>query len=49
MFVSSPMTWDLCDGAGHRVNRGIYLYRATVSCDGETTSSKGRRLAVTGQ
>lgn len=49
MFVSSPMTWDLCDGAGHRVNRGIYVYRATVSCDGETTSSKGRRLAVTGQ
>ncbi len=50
MFVSSPVTWNLCDGAGHRVPRGIYVYRATVSTpDGTTESSMSKRIAVTGE
>lgn len=48
MFTSSPVTWDLCDQGGHRVTRGIYLYRATVTCEGQTTEAPVRRLAVTG-
>ncbi len=49
MFQSQPITWDLTDYGGHRVGRGIYLYRATVSDDnsGEKTSTASRRLAVT--
>lgn len=49
MFESMPVTWDLCDFGGHRVNRGIYLYRATVSdaTSGEKTATEARRLAVT--
>lgn len=46
MFVSSPVTWDLTDSAGRRVNRGIYLYRASVSTDGEQTATAAKRLAV---
>lgn len=49
MFQSQPITWDLTDYGGHRVGRGIYLYRATVSDDysGEKTATASRRLAVT--
>lgn len=49
MFLSQPITWDLTDYGGHRVGRGIYLYRATVSDDnsGEKTATASRRLAVT--
>lgn len=47
MFLSSPVTWDLTDGTGRRVNRGIYIYRATVTADGETYESASRKIAVT--
>ena len=49
MFTSAPLTWNLTDGAGRRVSRGIYLYRAEVSTDGEHTSTASKRIAVTGQ
>lgn len=46
--VAEPITWDLTTGAGSRVSSGIYLYRATLSMpDGETYSSRSRKLAVT--
>lgn len=50
MFTSMPLTWDLLDGGGRRVPRGIYLYRATISDEdsGEKTSTASRKLAVTG-
>ena len=48
MGTSAPITWDLCNQAGHRVARGIYLYRATITCNGQTSQSVVRRLAVTG-
>lgn len=41
--------WNLCDTAGIRVPRGIYLYRATVTSPEGTYSSKTRKLAVTAQ
>ncbi len=47
MYTSSPVTWDLTDGTGRRVPRGIYLYRATVTSDGETFSTASRKIAVT--
>lgn len=51
MFESVPLVWDLTNGAGHRVGRGIYLYRATVSDEtsGEKTATATRKLAVAAQ
>lgn len=46
MFLSVPVTWDLTDGAGRRVRRGIYLYRATISDNGTTFETATRKLAV---
>lgn len=49
MYLSSPVTWNLLDRAGHRVNRGIYLYRASIK-DGDTVSNtQTKRIAVTGR
>lgn len=47
MFVSSPVTWDLCDRTGSRVRRGIYVYRAVVTADGEAFETASRKIAVT--
>ncbi|MDE6489659.1 MAG: type IX secretion system sortase PorU [Muribaculaceae bacterium] len=47
MFTSSPLTWDLTDGAGRRVQRGIYVYRAEISTAGGDFSTGSRKLAVT--
>lgn len=44
--VSTPVTWDLTDSAGRRVQRGIYLYRAAISADGDTYETASRRIAV---
>lgn len=49
MDVSAPVTWNLCDQAGRRVQRGIYLYRASITADGEKYQSASRRIAVTAQ
>ncbi|MDE6326294.1 MAG: type IX secretion system sortase PorU, partial [Duncaniella sp.] len=49
MFLSSPIHWDLCNSAGHRVPRGIYIYRVTVSSGSGENSSISKRIAVTGQ
>ena len=49
MFTSSPVTWDLTDMAGRRVQRGIYLYRATITVDGQTHDTGSRRIAVAAQ
>lgn len=45
--VSAPVTWNLCDSAGRRVARGIYLYRASITEDGLTYQSATQRIAVT--
>ena len=47
--TSFPITWDLTDMGGHRVPRGIYVYRASVSTDGEREATKSRKIAVTAQ
>ncbi|MDE6317872.1 MAG: hypothetical protein K2L73_05690, partial [Muribaculaceae bacterium] len=48
MYLTSPVTWNLHDNAGHRVTRGIYLYRASIR-EGDTVSGTAtRRIAVTG-
>ncbi len=39
--------WNLCDKAGRRVPRGIYLYRATAETSEGRYSSKTNKLAVT--
>lgn len=51
LFTSVPVVWNLTDQAGRRVNRGIYLYRATISDDnsGGKTATASRKLAVTAQ
>lgn len=47
MFTTTPVSWDLRDSSGRRVERGIYIYRATITVDGETHSTAARKLAVT--
>lgn len=47
MFTSVPVKWDLTGPAGNRVNRGIYLYKASITTDGEQHSTATRRIAVT--
>ncbi len=53
--IASGMTgelqtrWNLCDAAGRRVPRGIYLYRATVETPEGMYSSQSKKLAVTAQ
>ena len=49
MFLTMPVTWDLTDGSGCRVGRGIYLYRATITSDGNSFETASRRIAVTAQ
>ena len=49
MFLTTPVTWDLTDYSGRRVPRGIYLYTATISCDGNAHQTATRRIAVTAQ
>ena len=49
MYTSTPVTWDLTDGSGRRVPRGIYVYRATISTDGVKEATKSKKLAVTGE
>lgn len=46
MFLTVPVTWNLCDEAGRRVGRGIYLYRASITTDGVTYQTASRRIAV---
>lgn len=50
MYASSPIRWDLCDEAGRRVRRGIYLYRATIiePETGRESNTAAKRIAVTG-
>ena len=48
LLGSAPITWDLRDTGGHRVERGIYIYRAVVTdAVGHTSRSAAKRLAVT--
>lgn len=43
---ASPFTWNLTDKAGRRVNRGIYIYRASLDSEGSTSVSSARKIAV---
>lgn len=47
MYLTSPVTWDLRDMAGHRVIRGIYLYRASIREGDNVSNTRVRRIAVT--
>lgn len=46
MFLSAPIHWDLRDMGGRRVQRGIYIYRATATTPDGTPQSVGGRIAV---
>lgn len=48
MYLSSPVKWDLRNNAGQRVNRGIYLYRASIKENGVVSNTTTKRIAVTG-
>jgi len=48
LFASFPIRWNLCDKAGRRVQRGIYIYRARMKeSDGSVSNSISRKIAVT--
>ena len=49
MLNSNPIHWDLTDESGRRIPRGIYVYRADVTIDGNNYSSAAKKLAVAAQ
>ncbi len=49
MLQSFPVTWNLCDMAGRRVPRGIYIYKAEITTDGEHFATESKKLAVAAQ
>lgn len=49
LFTTFPITWNLTDMAGRRVQQGIYVYRATIKGeDGTESNALGRKIAVAG-
>ncbi len=46
MDLSAPLSWDLTDYAGRRLQRGIYLYRAEIRTADGGYGSKAKRIAV---
>lgn len=49
MFTTFPVKWDLNDNGGRRVNRGIYIYKAAISTDGEHYDTATKKIAVAGK
>ncbi len=49
MTAGTSMKWNLTDGSGQRVPRGIYLYRAVLTGSNGVSVSKTKKLAVTAQ
>lgn len=50
LFESFPIRWNLCDMAGRRVDRGIYIYRAHMKeANGTVSNSVSRKIAVAAQ
>lgn len=49
MFLSAPIRWDLRDMGGHRVSRGIYVYRVTARGTEGAPQTVGGRIAVAAQ
>lgn len=47
MYLSYPVKWDLTDNVGRRVQRGIYIYRASIKSDGQESDTISHKLAVT--
>lgn len=41
-------TWDLTLASGAHLNTGVYLYRASISSDGSSQSTKAKKLIVLG-
>ncbi|MCD8287354.1 MAG: type IX secretion system sortase PorU, partial [Porphyromonadaceae bacterium] len=46
MWLSSPIEWDLTDKGGHRVQNGVYLYRAIISVNGSSEATKTQKIMV---
>lgn len=52
-YTTAPISWNLTDNSGHRVARGIYLYRAVVkeagndNVTGQAVVTPTKKLAVT--
>ena len=42
------MDSDLTVGGGEKLQTGVYLYRASISCDGSSKTSKAKKLIVIG-
>ncbi|MBO4827159.1 MAG: type IX secretion system sortase PorU [Prevotella sp.] len=38
--------WDLCTSGGARLETGVYLYRARISSDGSSKSSKAQKIII---
>lgn len=49
MYLSYPVKWDLTDNAGRRIQRGIYIYRASIKADGQESGTLSHKIAVTAE
>lgn len=49
MWISEPITWDLCDRSGKRVPPGVYIYKAEINTEGSRTSTDAKKIAVLAQ
>jgi hypothetical protein len=49
MFSSYKVSWNLADGAGTRLQPGVYVYRAVVSCDKSALVSAAKKLIILAQ
>ncbi len=45
---SYTVNWDLTTDGGRRMQTGVYVYRARISCEGSEMASKSKKLIVIG-
>ena len=43
---SLAIDWDLTTSGGHRLDTGVYLFRASLSSDGSTQASKAKKMVI---
>lgn len=43
------VNWNLCSEKGQRLSPGIYLFKASISCDGSSECSKAQKIVILAQ
>lgn len=48
-FKAAPIEWRLETNSGKRLQPGVYIYRASISCDGSTESTEAKKMIILAQ